>query len=346
MQTELCFISRMEPVLGNEFSIFRTDAFLKSKNYPLIAALICLALTLFLPQQAEANLNLIQDGTFTSITYSGTATLSGTLFGQFGSDSTPGLASKSTLTVANWDTSGYNFVYAPGTADSGTNTGGRLNNTYPNEAPGQYNTAAGYGDTYMYGPLNGGTTTMPGGVGTVAAIPGGGNFVAMDGVYEAGPVTQTIKTLTAGQTYVLWFYWAGAQQQSFTGPTTEWLTVNMGGTFTSVGGTSGYFTGGQTLTTGTDSVDSTSFSGWKQQAFLFTATSGTETLSFLAGGTPSGQPPFTLFGDVELEIVPDFSNWMVYAGFVAVCILFEIQRRGRRQSGIAPDAISQTSGSY
>ena len=43
------------------------------------------------------------------------------------------------------------------------------------------------------------------------------------------------------------------------------------------------------------------FSGWFSQSYTFTATSASEVLSFLAAGTPSGVPPFSLLADVSLE---------------------------------------------
>jgi hypothetical protein len=140
-----------------------------------------------------------------------------------------------------------------------------------------------------------------------------------------GAISQSISGLTVGQTYVLTFYWAAAQQQGFTGATTEWWQVSLGA---------------QTQNTGTFSLASGSFSGWMQQTMYFTATSGTETLSFLAGGTPSGEPPFSLLTDIDMTVVPDFSNWMVFTGFGAVCIAFAaVYRRGRRRSGPAPAAL-------
>lgn len=259
--------------------------------------------------------NLVQDGDFSGVTYNGTEpTGITTLFGEFGSGYT-GTTPVPNLTVANWTTAGYNYVYAPGTADSGTNANG-ANAGQPNEAPGQFNASNGFGNTYLAGSNNGG-------VNVIGAPPTGGNFVAADGAYEINAISQTITGLTPGQTYALKFYWAAGQQQSFTGATTESWTVTLG---------SGSYT------TATFDLNSNSFSGWMQQTFYYSATSASETLSFLANGTPTGEPPFVLLADVDLEVVPDFSNWMVFAGFGAVCIIFETMRRRRRQSEFAPVA--------
>ena len=292
-----------------------------------------------------ARANLVQDGNFTSVTYTGALPLTTATYGEFGSGYA-GATPTPTLTVAGWSSAGYNYVYAPNTADSGSTSG--MNAGAPYQAPGQFNiasgSAAGYGNTFLWGSNNKGAGTMSsGGTGTVDAVPGGGNFVALDGVYEVSPISQTITGLTVGQIYVLKFWWAGAQQQSFTGPTTEWLVVNMGGTFTGTGGgTGGYFTNGQTFTTSTISLPTTAFSGWYQQTMYFTASTSSETLSFLAGGTPSGEPPFSLVGSVDLETIPDVSNWLVFTGFGVLCILIEVMRR--RRSRLALATAAQSSG--
>ncbi len=264
-----------------------------------------------------AAVNLVTNGNFTDVT-SSVAAKTSPLFGQFGND-TGGPASGSTLTVGNWNTTGYNFVYVlntanPGTstADSGTKTGANIGQ--PNEAPGQFNTGAGFGSTYMYGSNNGGTVTLP------ATDPAGGNFIAADGAYETAAITQTITGLTVGSTYALNFYWAGGQEESFTGITTD----NWGVTF-----------GSQTFTTPTVTVPSKGFSGWMPQTFTYTASATSQTLSFLAAGTPTGQPPFAMLGGVSLVLVPEPSTWALCVGLGVAGTVFGVIRR-RRLSSVAP----------
>jgi len=320
----------------------------KRLKAPAFVLVVGFVFALALMQNASAN--LVTDGNFTGVTYSGTSPMT-TLFGQFGSGYT-GTTPTPTLTVSGWTTAGYNYVYAPNTADFGTTTGS--NAGAPNQAAGQFNITKTvgrrvytYGNTYLWGTNNvGGGTMAGGGSGTIDAAPGGGNFIAMDGVYEVDAVSQTITGLTVGKVYALTFSYAAAQQQSFTGATTEWVVVNFGGTFVpAVGGTAGSFTGGQTFSTGTISLPSQAFSGWYQDTVYLTATSTSETLSFLAGGTPAGEPPFSLVANVDMEMVPDFSNWLVFAGFGAACILFEIMRR-RRLSKERPPAHAKLTGSF
>ena len=277
--------------------------------FPALLTTLGVSLAVAFPHEAAAN--LIQNADFTQYTYTGSLPLT-TVYGMFGTES------GNTLSLTDWTTSGYNFVYAPGTADAGTKTA--VNSGAPNEAPGEYNYSSGYGDTYMFGSNNGGAGTVSGGIGTIDAGPAGGNMIAMDGAFQTSAVKQTITGLTIGQVYVLKFYWAAAQQQGFTGATTENLTVSLGS---------------QSFTTSTVDLPYASFSGWMSQTFDYTATSTSETLSFLAAGTPSGEPPFVLVNGVDLELIPDFSNWLVFAGFGAGCILLETVRRRRQRIGTA-----------
>ena len=275
----------------------------KTLKAPFWAVVFCFVFAFGLTRNARANLNLVQDGDFTNVTYSGTLALSGTLYGQFGA------GTGSTLTVAGWSTTGYNFVYTPAVISSGSHGIGANPGT-PNEAPGQFNNSAGYGTTYLWGPGNGSAN------GGITASPAGGNIVAMDGAFETGAITQTITGLQAGRLYELTFYWAGAQQDSFTGSTTDAMMVTLGT---------------ESFTTGTLNVASEGWTGWNSGTFVYTATGTSETLSFLAIGTPNGEPPFALLSGIDLELVPDFSNWLVFIGFGTVCITFEMMRRRRRR---------------
>jgi hypothetical protein len=78
--------------------------------------------------------------------------------------------------AADWTVAagGYDFIFASGAADT---TG----------AIGQY------GALYLWGPNNGSANGMP------ASSPVGGNYVAADGAYDVGAISQTINGLTAGQ---------------------------------------------------------------------------------------------------------------------------------------------------
>jgi len=274
---------------------------------PVIALMAAFALS----QNARAN--LVTNGNFTNVLLPSGS--SGTnLSGEIGTGST---GAGNYLNVVGWTSTGYNYVYTfvGGTnmATAGTKAGGP-NAGMPALQPSEY------ANTYMWGTgPSGGAAGGNGGTGNIIAPPSGGNFLALDADATSatlnGPVSQKITGLTIGKVYILKFNWAAAQQESFNGATTESLAVTFGA---------------QTFTTGTFSLANHAFSGWMQATFAFTATSGTQTLSFLAGGGPSGLPPFVLLGNVDLEVIPEFSNWMAFAGFGMICIVFETIRRRRR----------------
>ena len=195
--------------------------------------------------------------------------------------------------VAGWSSpSGYNFDFNPNTA---TTTGA----------------VGADGVLTLWGAANGGNNTWngngPPGLST-------SNFIAADGAFGVVPLTQTILGLVAGTQYSLSFDWAGAQQAGFTSPTTEQWAVTLGT---------------QTQYTSVLQNAPMGFTGWMTQTFDFTATSGSEVLSFLAVGTPVGQPPFSLLTGVDLEVVSEPASLAaLVVGLTAVGVL-----RRRRNKG-------------
>jgi len=161
--------------------------------------------------------------------------------------------------LTGWNTSGYNFVFLPGTADT---TG-----------------AVGVGNPVRFwGPGNGSNNGL-------GPSPNGGNFVAIDGVFQPGPLNQTVTGLTVGSPVTVSFYYAGAQQYGFDGPTTDAMQVSLGS---------------QTFTTSVLDIANHGFSGWQSASFTFTPTSTSEVLSFIAISTPDGVPPFALLDGVTI----------------------------------------------
>ncbi|MQA37120.1 PEPxxWA-CTERM sorting domain-containing protein [Rugamonas aquatica] len=145
-----------------------------------------------------------------------------------------------------------------------------------------------YGNLQLWGPKNGSSNGLQ-------ASPVGGNFVAADGAFEIAPLQQTVHGLVAGQQYNLTFYWAGAQQSGFNGATTEQWKVSLGN---------------ETQSTVVKNNVDHGFTGWQKETFTFTASSASEVLSFLAIGTPTGVPPFSLLDGVSMTAaVPEPQTW-------------------------------------
>ncbi len=171
--------------------------------------------------------------------------------------------------VTGWTTSGYNFVYLPGTADT---TGAKSE----------------YGNVQLWGPGNGSVNGL-------TSSPAGGNYLALDGAYAQGPVSQTLTGLTVGAATTVSFYFAGAQQYGYTGATTEQIQVMLGS---------------DSLYTQVLNDASHGFTGWQTENLTFTAKSTTQVLSFLAIGTPGGVPPMSLLDGVSVSdnAVPEPSS--------------------------------------
>ena len=176
-------------------------------------------------------------------------------------------------------------------------------------AAGTADTTGTYGGLTLWGPANGSKNGLK-------DSPTGGNFLAADGAYGVAPIYQTITGMTVGQQYILNFDWAGAQQNGFSGANSEQWIVSLGK---------------QTISTATYNNTNHGFSGWMHETFTFTATSSTDVLSFLAHGTPTGVPPFSLLDGVSLTAaVPEPSTTaLMFAGF----LLLGPGARFRRRDG-------------
>lgn len=189
--------------------------------------------------------------------------------------------------VTGWTTSGYNFLFKSGTAD----TTGAANE---------------FGQQLMlWGPGNGSAN------GLTASSPDGGNFIGADGVFGQAAIQQTIDNLDVNSVASITFDWAGAQQYNFDGNTTEAWQVTLGD---------------ETHTTPVVSNVNHGFTGWQQTTLSFVVTSATEVLSFLALGTPAGEPPLSLLDGVSLTEVPEPTSLAIMGTGLAVAGLLSRRR--------------------
>jgi hypothetical protein len=200
--------------------------------------------------------------------------------------------------LVGWTTAGYNFVFLPNMDDTTGSVGQN-------------------GALKLWGPADNGinASLLP------LSSPVGGNFIAADGAYEVSAITQMIGNLTKGEDVAVSFAWAGAQQAGFTGPTTDEWTVSLG------------VVTPKNLSQSTTAValPTEGATAWMNQTFTFVATGSSELLSFLATGTPTGQPPFALLADVSVQNVPEPAS----VGVVAVGLAGLIVATRRRRASVA-----------
>ena len=181
--------------------------------------------------------------------------------------------------LANWTSTGYNFLFLPGSNAAGGSHSIQYNNNL-----------ALWSATN--GGINGNTWNGQGPTATA-------NFIGSDPAYQNGPIQQTVNGLTVGRRYALSFQWAAGQQTGYTGPTTEGWTVTLGS---------------QSLSTATANNASQGFIPWMMMTMVFSATATSEVLSFLATGGPSGVPPFALLSGVGMNVIPEPASALLWGG--------------------------------
>jgi hypothetical protein len=184
----------------------------------------------------------------------------------------------------------------------------------------QANTVNGFsgnaGSLYLY----------PTASGPIQASPNGGNFIAMDGGYELETMYQTITGLTINAGYKVGFYWAASQQATFAGTVTDSWLVSLS---TSVMAPTTTTANGTTIQTTNSLVTTQKTTGWNYTQMTFTATAATMVLSFLAQGSPAGQPPFSLLDGVTMQVPEPATAVLMVSGLAG---LFGLRRSKRRKA--------------
>lgn len=155
--------------------------------------------------------------------------------------------------------------------------------------------------------------------GIITSSIGHGSVFASDSQWYAAALSQSINGLTIGGTYTLTFDYSLAQQFiTREANANNYWAVTLGD---------------QTQNTSLLSIEGGGFSGWKTSTMTFTATSGTELLSFLASATGAGAPPFLLLDNVSLTAaVPEPSTWAMMLGGVGLMGFMARRRRAGQQA--------------
>lgn len=148
--------------------------------------------------------------------------------------------------------------------------------------------------------------------------PGGGNAFVSD-VEMAETLSQTVSGLTVGTSYAITFAQASSYIFAAGGASTEDWAVSLGGT---------------TVSSPTMVTPSDGGTPWNLVTVDFTATSASETLSFLAQGTPVGGPPTAFLGDVSIAVaVPEPAAAAIF-GLSVLGLLGLYKTRSRISSAI------------
>jgi len=256
----------------------------------LCAGLVAETLPATVPAEAGP-LNLVSNGDFGTYTNSNGSTVTGLGF-------QPGYNG----TITGWTNNGnnggvgYNFLFESNTGTTG---------------PASVGVAGNAGNLTLWDKANSAGANSWNGQGPTATT----SFMAMDGDYNTGAISQTISGLTKGSVYEVTFEYAFAQQYSFNGSTVQNLQVSLGSHSSSVGS--------YTLT-------SNGFSGWMTGTLYLQADGTSDLLSFLAIGNVQ-LPPFALFTDVAMYADPEPATVGMLAVGMAGVIGAARRRRARAQ---------------
>ena len=176
-------------------------------------------------------------------------------------------------------------------------------------------------------------------------VPGGGNYVLIDGSPSIGNNTNltvlyyAVNGLTVNQAYIVDFWQAAAQfvAGSSGAPTTEQWLVSFDTDYTTcnpkvTGGPSvcqSQFAPPMSTPGVADLLHHPDAQPWAEVQMTFVAKSSTELLGFFAQGTPGGEPPIDLLGNVSINAAPEPGTWlMLGVGLLGVGIVRRRHNQG------------------
>ena len=147
--------------------------------------------------------------------------------------------------------------------------------------------------------------------------PGGTNYVSLDGGFNYTSMSQVIQGLTVGDTYTLDFDYSYGQQVGQNGGRNDGFIVKFGGVNVDTDGPHYY--------------GSHVFSGWFHTTVDIVATGSTETLTFVATGSPN-VPPMTQFANITLQApasVPEPSTLGLGCTALVFAGIYSLRRRAQ-----------------
>lgn len=179
------------------------------------------------------------------------------------------------------------------------------------------NTATTQGALYTPDGPGGYYVVLSGTAGDYPDPNNGGNFVGIDSGGFNYTLSQNITGLKGNTHYQLSFDTAAAQQVGYTGRTQDYWQVTLAGEPSTP------------VTTTVIHNPSQGFEGWYTEELDFTTplVLTSDTLQFLAVGSPDGLPPFALLDSVSLGTVPEPATWlMMGCGLIALAGVRRLRR--------------------